>query len=223
MIESMSKKHADDTRDRILAVSKSLFWKQGYEGTTTRQISEAAGISTGLLFFHFKNKDELFSLALGDVFDSHFAVVREYIADYQDHYLRCALARIISTRSFANPRVFRMFSAALRSPLTWKAPYERLIRFNEEIFRGSPAMHIALDPINNLARYGAERALLLEIKEGNTELTFEKASIVLTRIALGLLRLSPERIDELIEQALRITHERPPDFSRFDQEEYPAP
>jgi AcrR family transcriptional regulator len=49
-----------DLRKQILETSKSLFIQQGYHGLAMRQISEALGVSKAALYYHFKDKEELF-------------------------------------------------------------------------------------------------------------------------------------------------------------------
>ncbi len=46
----------DDTRTRILQAALSLFARQGYEGTTTKDLAAAAYVAEGTLFRHFSNK-----------------------------------------------------------------------------------------------------------------------------------------------------------------------
>jgi AcrR family transcriptional regulator len=46
----------DETRTRILKAALKLFAKQGYDGTTTRDLAERAGVAEGTLFRHFTNK-----------------------------------------------------------------------------------------------------------------------------------------------------------------------
>lgn len=45
-----------ETRTRILNSAQRLFARQGYEGTTTRNLAQAAGVAEGTLFRHFANK-----------------------------------------------------------------------------------------------------------------------------------------------------------------------
>lgn len=47
-------------REQILDAAKSLFIQQGYHGLAMRQISEAVGVSKAALYYHFKDKEELF-------------------------------------------------------------------------------------------------------------------------------------------------------------------
>jgi len=46
----------DDTRTRILQAALGLFARQGYEGTTTKDLAAAAHVAEGTLFRHFSNK-----------------------------------------------------------------------------------------------------------------------------------------------------------------------
>src|SRR4051812_9294804 len=47
------------TKEQILEAALALFRKRGLEGTTTKQISQRAGIAEGTLFNYFKTKDDL--------------------------------------------------------------------------------------------------------------------------------------------------------------------
>jgi AcrR family transcriptional regulator len=47
-------------REQILSTAKSLFIQQGYHGLSMRQIAEALNVSKPALYYHFKDKEELF-------------------------------------------------------------------------------------------------------------------------------------------------------------------
>jgi AcrR family transcriptional regulator len=47
-------------REEILAVGLDLFVRKGYAATRTQDISQAAGISEGLLFHYFETKEKLY-------------------------------------------------------------------------------------------------------------------------------------------------------------------
>jgi AcrR family transcriptional regulator len=46
-------------RERLLDAAEELFATQGFTATTTRQIAERAGTSTGAVFYHFPTKEAL--------------------------------------------------------------------------------------------------------------------------------------------------------------------
>lgn len=46
----------ESSRTRILKAAQHLFATQGFDGTTTRDLAQAAGVAEGTLFRHFANK-----------------------------------------------------------------------------------------------------------------------------------------------------------------------
>jgi AcrR family transcriptional regulator len=46
----------DETQTRILQAARKLFARHGYDGTTTRDLAQAAGVAEGTIFRHFENK-----------------------------------------------------------------------------------------------------------------------------------------------------------------------
>lgn len=51
-----------DARDRIVEAALTVFASRGYDGATTREIAKEAGVSSGLIHHHFKDKDSLWHL-----------------------------------------------------------------------------------------------------------------------------------------------------------------
>lgn len=57
-----------DSRAAILEAAKLLFMQEGFRGISMRQIAEAVGVTKAALYYHFKDKEELF-----------VAIVEEYL------------------------------------------------------------------------------------------------------------------------------------------------
>lgn len=51
-------------RESILETSARLFNEQGYKGVSIRDIAQACGMTNAALYYHFKNKDDLFLAVL---------------------------------------------------------------------------------------------------------------------------------------------------------------
>jgi len=49
-----------ETKDKILAAAKELFAQKGFDGTSTREIVNAAGVNISLISYHFGGKENLF-------------------------------------------------------------------------------------------------------------------------------------------------------------------
>lgn len=53
------KEPSDSTKHKILTAAVELFFEQGYEETTTRQIIQKAGVLNGSLYYFFKGKENI--------------------------------------------------------------------------------------------------------------------------------------------------------------------
>ena len=49
-----------DRRLQIMEAAKELFARQGFDGTTTRQIAQAARVNEAVIFRHFPSKEDLY-------------------------------------------------------------------------------------------------------------------------------------------------------------------
>jgi AcrR family transcriptional regulator len=56
-------------REQILTTAKGLFIQHGYHGLAMREISEALGVTKPALYYHFKDKEELFLAVLNIYLD----------------------------------------------------------------------------------------------------------------------------------------------------------
>ena len=52
-------KHPEETINRILDISYTLFMEKGYEQTTIQDIVNELGMSKGAIYHHFKSKEEI--------------------------------------------------------------------------------------------------------------------------------------------------------------------
>jgi AcrR family transcriptional regulator len=57
---------AGNTEERILKHSMRLFLEKGYHGTSINDITEAAGLTKGALYWHFESKEGLLKRILGE-------------------------------------------------------------------------------------------------------------------------------------------------------------
>jgi AcrR family transcriptional regulator len=56
----MNSRSAEITRNKILAAARQVFSQNGYGDASMRLIAQAAAISVGCLYIHFKNKEDLY-------------------------------------------------------------------------------------------------------------------------------------------------------------------
>ena len=73
-------------KDTILNAATILFAEKGFKDTSMSELSKATGAAEGTIFYHFKNKEELFISILANLkqeifgeFDRHLAeTVKQY-------------------------------------------------------------------------------------------------------------------------------------------------
>ncbi|MBS7328690.1 MAG: TetR family transcriptional regulator [Oxalobacter sp.] len=59
--ENIQKKKAADTRNSILDAAEDVFNDRGYSKTSLNEIALVAGVTRGAIYWHFKNKEDLFN------------------------------------------------------------------------------------------------------------------------------------------------------------------
>lgn len=69
----------EDTRRRILEAALDLFAANGYEGASTRQIAEGAGVNLPAIQYYFGNKEGLYR-----------AIIEDIVADTERHMAEVA-------------------------------------------------------------------------------------------------------------------------------------
>jgi len=60
-----TKEDAEKTRLKVIEAALKLFSRNGYSQTTLAMIAAEAGYSRGPIYWHFKNKDELYEAVIG--------------------------------------------------------------------------------------------------------------------------------------------------------------
>lgn len=81
------------TQNKLLDAAVEAFSENGFNGTSTRDIAERAGVHHPLITYHFKNKDTLWRAAADRVF-SNFRI--SLSSAYQDNTHDCPKARMAS-------------------------------------------------------------------------------------------------------------------------------
>jgi len=64
-------------KDTLLKAIIELFAEKGYNGTSTTEIAEKAGVAQGTLFYHFKNKEGMLLFILDDILGKYLADMEE--------------------------------------------------------------------------------------------------------------------------------------------------
>ncbi|MCF7699115.1 TetR/AcrR family transcriptional regulator [Loktanella sp. M215] len=80
----MRAEQRDATRDQIVQAALTSISESGYDGVSTRTIAARAGVTQGLLTYHFKSKDALWRAAADHLFTRLNAAMDAGIAGLPD-------------------------------------------------------------------------------------------------------------------------------------------
>jgi TetR/AcrR family transcriptional regulator len=110
---------ASDRKKQIIDIAMKLFSEQGFDGTSTRQIADAAAINEAIIFRHFKTKEDLYWAVLADRIErrGRNRRVRELIESHGDtRDILAAIAETMLDRTADDTAVTRLlFYSALRN------------------------------------------------------------------------------------------------------------
>ena len=74
-----TKQQALETRQHILDVAMRLFSQQGVSATSLAQIAQAAGVTRGAIYWHFKDKSDLF----GEIWELSESSISDLESEYR--------------------------------------------------------------------------------------------------------------------------------------------
>jgi len=65
------------TRERILAAATEVFARRGFHGSRVADIAEQAGIAYGLVYHHFRNKDDILAAIFSERWGDYVRYIEE--------------------------------------------------------------------------------------------------------------------------------------------------
>ena len=143
-------------RQRILDAAMADFAANGYGGTSLNSICETHGISKGLLYHHFKDKDTVYLLCVKTCFDqltlylkeiagSLHGPLEEQLSQYFDARLRFFAANPLCMGIFADA-MFRPPAALAQQIRELRQPFDNLnLTILRDLLSGKP-LRSGLDP-----------------------------------------------------------------------------
>ncbi|MDO5062500.1 MAG: TetR/AcrR family transcriptional regulator [Peptostreptococcaceae bacterium] len=67
------------TRDLILKAARYEFFQKGFREASLRSIADAAKVTTGSLYWHFKNKEELLDILVGPHYEHVMGIYKKFV------------------------------------------------------------------------------------------------------------------------------------------------
>jgi AcrR family transcriptional regulator len=114
----------EHSRQKIEAAAIKIFTKQGYHGTSMREIAEASGFSIGNLYNHYPTKEQLFE-TLVEKYEERFSALRaRALAELDDAFQPAQLERLAAA----------IKDIVVHNPDYWRLMYIDVVEFGNKHF-----------------------------------------------------------------------------------------
>lgn len=184
-------RRANETRARIVAAARNAFMTHSYNDVSTHEVSAAAGVTQGLITYHFKSKEGLWQAAMDEVFGGYRSSLLERlraVRGLEDRAAVLAVIRHLVWLSTVAPSVLRIMAEPIGPSdqhLLWLI--ERHIR-------------PVYDVVTHLFEVGQHRGVLRRLPIANAYYMLMTASSVFALgdeigVVTGLQTQSPEFIE----------------------------
>ena len=74
----------NESRDKLIECARKEFSEKGYEKASLRKITSDAGMTTGAVYFFFKDKNGLFGAVVNEALEGFMEIMHEHFAEEED-------------------------------------------------------------------------------------------------------------------------------------------
>jgi len=187
MINTNKDSHTEETKEKLLLAAFELFTKNGFDGTSTREICKQAGVNISLIPYYFGSKEGLYHAAIKKF--AEFALVQ----------MTPALGKIDNIQNNTKKEnilllhnLIEHFAQFALNPNMPKSAFAFVIR---EQLEASPAFEIVYETTMRHI-YGAFKKLVAAIidkDESEPEVTYRTTSIAGQVMAFRMAKLATLR------------------------------
>lgn len=108
-----TKAQAQETRERLMQAALDVFHQRGVARASLHEIAQAAGVTRGALYWHFKNKEDLFDALFARIFDVVSNQLEADIRNAADMLQSLRQAFLNSFERLERDEAYRKFSSVL--------------------------------------------------------------------------------------------------------------
>ena len=91
---------SDITKNRILECAKGEFLSKGFENAQVAEIAKLAKVTTGAIYQHFKNKEDLYDCIVSPICDGFISITNDRSKDFIDSLERDEISIISEELSY---------------------------------------------------------------------------------------------------------------------------
>ena len=201
---------AEERRNQLIRIALELFSQRGFEGTTTKAIASAAGVSEAIIFQHFATKEDLYAGILdakaGETgIEEWKKQLRKFAEQENDEALFLSMAERILEANRSDPQFQRLtFQAVLSGHPLPKIMAQRILplhhflcsyitkRQNQGVFQKCDPSVVVHAMVSLPSYYGLAKSMfgldLIKLSQHKMALSFTRLILDGLRITDGMSR-----------------------------------
>lgn len=198
-----------DTKDKILEVSKKLFYENGYTNTSCKHICKEADVNLGLIHYYFKTKKNIASI----IYTQFLVQVKKYVKNimtykFDNYELKYATAVenwIYYNLFLSNEKYRKFFYEICKGNL--------LIDENTNIIESFYQLHVNTYNLNintneikliRVSSAALNMGLVEKYVENYFDMTIDELSEYKIRNVFRFMKLSESQIDDIVSESYKI-------------------
>ncbi len=196
----------NSSRDRILSAAIELFYEQGYDGTTTRQIIKRADVFNGSLYHFFSGKDDIFKTIILDELRVALKKSEDLVDDSTDYVV--ALIFPLAVELYTAGRSQRIASLLYHAHKSWSIVDGFVDIFTDWIHRHVPDADKEIDDrkfyVDVLSVLGAVGNLVGEFCNGVTKIDYRDSLGTVVGLAHSMFNRTSADTDRIVKSLSNI-------------------
>ncbi|MFZ7133945.1 MAG: TetR/AcrR family transcriptional regulator [Eubacteriales bacterium] len=198
-----------NTKHKILAVSKRLFYENGYVDTSCKKICEEADVNLGLIHYYFKSKKNIASIIytyfLIDVKDLVKKIMTDTLDNYELKYAT-AIENWVYMSLLLKHEGYKQFYYEICRESLLLDENTKVIEFFFKLHNNTYGLNLTNNDIKLIRVVNAVSGMGLVEKyvEGYFDMSLEELIEYKIRNMYRLMKLKEEQIDDIIETSYRI-------------------
>ena len=185
-----------ETQRALLDVARELFTKNGYAATSTEEVVQRAGVTRGALYYHYRDKIDLFRAVFDEVRGETALFIQHNMQAAQDDGADLWQQSLLGFRLFveraASPSMQRIVYLDGSAILDWRSVRKNgpavtlLYKTLERLMADGFIERMPLDPLVQLIRGNLYEAGFYIANAENQPAAQAEMLTVLTRVLVGL-------------------------------------
>lgn len=192
--------NGDGTKAQIIAACEKLFLAKGYSETTFLDICKEAHVNQGSIYYHFREKTELFRQVAWKINEEHRSLAQKVLPPDAPAYMKFLVDIYVYWYRIFHDETYRRFMAtpgpSVSSELEQYMGYWQNCRAFIPDFDG----FLSENALNIIACAGIDRQLTLYVAGNIQKHSWQEIAEYHVRAIALLFRYSPEAIDRTVEK-----------------------